>query len=47
MPWKSFFECLLLENLPGFSAGQLSLRLFILQKACYKHWGTVNSRVSP
>lgn len=33
LPWKSFLECLLLENLPIFSSGQTSLRLYIMQKA--------------
>eukprot|EP00913_Durusdinium_trenchii_P032389 g30326.t1 len=31
--WKSFMDCLLLENLPNWASGQVSLRLFILQKA--------------
>lgn len=33
LPWKSFLECLLLKNLPEFSSGQTSLRLYIMQKA--------------
>ncbi|CAJ1363517.1 unnamed protein product [Effrenium voratum] len=33
MSWKSFTECIVLENLPKYSTGPVALNLFVLQRA--------------